>query len=707
MRHRLQLLLVLALLAAGLVLAQWRRADAPASAQSLLYLVADSERELTRMPSKFTRISDRDEIALGNRMVDAYLRDRATMSADDKLIEASVNTIGARVAPHARRKLPYQFHYMPDRNFINAFALPGGHVFIGAGLVERMTTEDEVASVLGHEIEHVDHYHCAERLQVEAALRKIPLGSLLEIPVAAFQAGYSKEQELEADREGVLVAAKGGYSANGAIEVFETFDRLSRSIEHAPGSPQQEMAKVAADLLTGYFRSHPLPAERIAQVKGMIAKDPALAAHPEQGLKVTYVFLGWQSRDAVTAEKFDTAIDLATRALRMNPDAVPALEGLAEGAYGQDQLAAAQQAYRSLLARDAAGADRVETWVEARATKLADKEQYDRELALVGNLLEVQPGQPRLLRLAGLALASKGDVEGAKASGETLRRLYPDNAMQFADQPQKEGVRLLAAGKFAAAVAMSKLGLALRPKFPDTLHVLGDAELAQAHFSEAAAAYQEMFDEQSADAAWLHSFTDALGTARPASAAGELEALFKDHKPQQLSDAVVQVETAGLALMAGSDAPARVVQQSAEQGTIAPELLARLAWWYFRAHRNADAGAVLRKALSSRPGDEEIQNNLGWVALEEGNGTIVPNPNTSSPDSILQSSPQVRNALAEWQQHQTDDALRDWPAITQEKPQWRNPAWRTAIYPPHVNAIVQQIESELQRRAAVKKVPVR
>ena len=58
---------------------------------------------------------------------------------------------------------------------MNAFAVTGAAVFIGGGLISLMTTEDRLAAVLGHEIEHVDHYHCAERVQIEATLRRTPI----------------------------------------------------------------------------------------------------------------------------------------------------------------------------------------------------------------------------------------------------------------------------------------------------------------------------------------------------------------------------------------------------------------------------------------------------------------------------------------------------------------------------------------------------
>jgi predicted Zn-dependent protease len=59
---------------------------------------------------------------------------------------------------------------------MNAFSLPGGHVFVGEGLLDFMNSEDQLAFILGHGLEHIDHYHCAERVQIEAHFRKLRLG---------------------------------------------------------------------------------------------------------------------------------------------------------------------------------------------------------------------------------------------------------------------------------------------------------------------------------------------------------------------------------------------------------------------------------------------------------------------------------------------------------------------------------------------------
>src|SRR5439155_24035471 len=134
--------------------------------------------------------------------------------------------------------------------------VPGGHVYIGKGLIWLMDSADELAAVLGHGVEHIDDYHAAERVQTEQALRKLPL-VLVAIPVEVFEAGYSKDEELEADREGTRLAVGAGYSPLGALRMFETYERLYREYVTKAETPQEELAGVAIETLEGYFRSHP------------------------------------------------------------------------------------------------------------------------------------------------------------------------------------------------------------------------------------------------------------------------------------------------------------------------------------------------------------------------------------------------------------------------------------------------------------------
>jgi len=181
---------IVALGGAAVVVRERRKVDVSASPAALLYLVADTEQELTRMPVHFTRMSDAEEIRIGDELARMYEGpDNEVKSASTVAVERYLNQVGAPLARRAHRRLPYRFHYIPGQYMVNAFALPGGHVYVGGGLLALMDSEDELAAVIGHEIEHIDHYHCAERAQQEEALRHIPLGGLVAIPITVFEAG--------------------------------------------------------------------------------------------------------------------------------------------------------------------------------------------------------------------------------------------------------------------------------------------------------------------------------------------------------------------------------------------------------------------------------------------------------------------------------------------------------------------------------------
>jgi len=358
-KTRLPWLIVTAVTAAALVSSQLWPADAPASAAPLLYFVADAERELTRLPVAFTRLSDAQEIKIGNEIAAGYegyaIPNSEIQPVNEvQFVTAYVGRIVARLASHAHRKLPYQFHFIANLHFINAFALPGGHVFVGGGLMDLMETEDELASVLGHELEHIDHYHCAERVQIEMALRRIPLGGLIALPAEIFVAGYSKQQEMEADREGTRLAVDAGYSPLGSVRVFESFQRLYEKYrkERAKPSatPQEEMSRVAIDVLAGYFRSHPLASERIAQIRQMIrAEHWDTLSSRLQPLPVQYVFVTQRARTALYSGHYDDAIKLASRAVELKPKYGGALQALARAQFAKADFEKAAASYRTLL----------------------------------------------------------------------------------------------------------------------------------------------------------------------------------------------------------------------------------------------------------------------------------------------------------------------------------------------------------------------
>ncbi|MDP9268422.1 MAG: M48 family metalloprotease [Acidobacteriota bacterium] len=292
MKHRIMLVVVALAAVAAIVVAQRRQVEADVGPAAIVHFIADTEHELSRLPAESTRMTDAEEIAIGNEIVRDHAAELGSSEQTNTPMAAYVERVGMEVAARAHRKLPYKIHYIQDDGFVNAFALPGGNVFIGSGLVNLMDTEDELASVLGHEIEHIDHYHCAERYQLEARLRRIGAGDLAaiaQLPLAVFQAGYSKDQEFEADREGTRLAVLAGYSPLGAVRLFEAFERMEQTQQrrtHPAATPADEAARVALGTLSGYFRSHPYAAERAARIRRMIVTEHWEAKGQEKPLEM-------------------------------------------------------------------------------------------------------------------------------------------------------------------------------------------------------------------------------------------------------------------------------------------------------------------------------------------------------------------------------------------------------------------------------------
>ena len=267
--------LVLSVALGALYYTQRHNKQAPVSPNAVLEMAADAQRDLTRAPMRFTRLSDEEEIAIGKTLA-AHYPPQQELSPEQQGTAAYVSLLGARLAAQAQRQLPYRFQVIWDHNMINAFSLPGGPVYIGEGLLDLMTTEDELASVLAHELEHIDHYHCVERVQVAANLKNLNLGvlgELLQLPFSVWEAGYQKDEELEADREGIFLAVEAGYSPYGAVEALNRLTKLGDEYVTRAQAPEDELSDLAIQSLQGYFRSHPLPSERLAQANQIIAQQ--------------------------------------------------------------------------------------------------------------------------------------------------------------------------------------------------------------------------------------------------------------------------------------------------------------------------------------------------------------------------------------------------------------------------------------------------
>ena len=434
MKYRVAFISVIVLTLASLILSEKRKVDAPVRPDPVLYFVADAERELGRLPVAATRLSDREEIQIGDELARRYARfssNSGRREAGVKEVQPYLDRVGLRVAAHAHRKLPYRFHYVPNADFINSFALPGGHVYVGAGLMGLMDSEDGLAAILGHEIEHIDHYHCAERVQLEARLRHLPLHELVELPIQLFEAGYSKDQELEADREGTRLAVWASYSPLGAVRMFETFDRLHREYVVPARTPKEELTQVALETLEGYFRSHPQPSERIEQIDKMIADEHWGNLTSERPLEVAHVFWAERARRAFLGRHYQEAAGLAKRALDAHPDQLPAWEVLGRSEFAVANFSEAAAAYRKLL--------------------------------------DLAPKSDDYLHAYTDSLAARGDPSGAVREFQSWLTGYPEESSLAVGKVELAGLLLVAHEKVRAEAAIAQLNTVFGPAWPPEL----------------------------------------------------------------------------------------------------------------------------------------------------------------------------------------------------------------------------------------------
>lgn len=209
---------------------------------------------------------------------------------DDKDLTAYVEAVGRRVAAAVPGKqFAYRFAVV-DQAEPNAFAAPGGYIYVSRGLLALTRSEDELAGVLAHEIQHVERRHSVRQMKKEVALGLLALpgvvvggivsddlAALAGKPFEAVAAGYSRDQEREADTLGQPVAAAAGYDPLAIAAILARMERFIETLTDEKRAPT-------------FFDSHPTTPERVATLTtraGEIAaaKQPPIAAGEPAYLK--------------------------------------------------------------------------------------------------------------------------------------------------------------------------------------------------------------------------------------------------------------------------------------------------------------------------------------------------------------------------------------------------------------------------------------
>ena len=213
-------------------------------------------------------LSEQEEVELGRAAVEEMEKELDLLT--DATVTTYISELGLTLAQHSQRsQLTYVFKVVDSRE-INAFALPGGFIYVNRGLIETAETETELAGVLGHEIGHVVARHGAEQAQ-RASIANLGLrvlgsifgsgtggqigGMAAELVTAGTFMRFSRDAEREADQLGAKNVAAAGHDPHGMVTFFEKLAALRDG---------------QANAVERFFASHPSPEERVSNVQGLV-----------------------------------------------------------------------------------------------------------------------------------------------------------------------------------------------------------------------------------------------------------------------------------------------------------------------------------------------------------------------------------------------------------------------------------------------------
>ena len=216
-----------------------------------------------------------EEIALGLQSAPQMAQEFGGLDPDEQL-QALVDDIGTKLVESsdaAQTEYPFEFHVLADSQTVNAFALPGGQIFITRALVILLETEGELAGVLGHEIGHVVGRHSAEQLAKSQLIQGLAgaagvglydpqnpesasAAQMAQVVGAMVQMKYGRDDELQSDRLGVRFLSDAGYDPRALLRVMEV-------LAQAGGGARQPE----------FMSTHPDPGNRLERIQEAIEQE--------------------------------------------------------------------------------------------------------------------------------------------------------------------------------------------------------------------------------------------------------------------------------------------------------------------------------------------------------------------------------------------------------------------------------------------------
>lgn len=209
------------------------------------------------------------EIQMGQQSAPEMAAQMGGELSNPKVVSA-IKTIGDKLVNSTEaKKSPYEFnfHVLADPETVNAFALPGGQIFITVGLLKHLTKEDQIAGVLGHEMGHVINRHSAQQMEKQHEMSGIVNGVMMgtsgnggmaSAQIAQYAAQmlnlkYSRNDELEADKYGLHYMNDSGYNPTEMLTVMKILEDVSgnkgkNDFQSTHPSPENRMAKIKEEL---------------------------------------------------------------------------------------------------------------------------------------------------------------------------------------------------------------------------------------------------------------------------------------------------------------------------------------------------------------------------------------------------------------------------------------------------------------------------
>lgn len=338
----------------------------------------------------------------------------------DPYLTAYINAVGQKLVKQlGPQPFQYRFFILEDPS-LNAFAVPGGYIFVNTGIIRLMEREDELASVLAHEITHVHQRHMAKRMEkakfttistLLGALAAVLLGGTLAAPILMGAAAgaetamlaYSREDEKEADTLGFKWLTMAQYDPHYMITVFRKMDR-QRWFE--PGN------------IPVYLKTHPELSTRIVDLSHLLESHQI---PPRQAAPPTPAFVFFKQRlEALYGNPHRMKRELLIR-LSQEPENVPLRYTLALVYKRLGDRAATLQAFQQALAQDPNN-DMIKRDL---AIFYYESTRIQEAQSLFQEILQRQPRDEVSLYYMGLILRDRRQLEEALGIFEKLQVLNP------------------------------------------------------------------------------------------------------------------------------------------------------------------------------------------------------------------------------------------------------------------------------------------